>query len=153
MPRRTLLPVSIALLATLATAQQGNCRDVGPTIKPQELTAGPSTMCGSGGLAVTVGGVSYTSSMGFCPSFIDTIPEHGLPTPTVKLEGYYIYTYLDAKPVMRDYYECNGMWWWQSCDHDRGPLEIYRVDNSIAVECGREPPPAGGSNSDGGGAE
>lgn len=122
-------------VAQTAGSQARECPDVGPSLAPQTLQTGPNSPCGSQGLEVTIGGNTYSASQGFCPTFIDMIPEHGVTAPSVPLPGHYIVVVPDAKPVLRDYNRCSGFLFWFSCKHVNGPVEIYRVDNAVAMAC------------------
>ena len=138
---RIVAVVLTALLHMAASAAQTpntrvpECPDVGPSLASQTLQAGPNSPCGSQGLEVTIGGSKYSASQGFCPTFIDTIPEHGITSPSVPLPGHYITVVPDAKPVLRDYYKCSGFLFWFSCKHTDGPMEIYRVNDAIPTAC------------------
>lgn len=126
---------SVLLALAIGALPAQECPDVGTVTVPERLLAGPSTPCGIG-LEITIGGVTYTSQQGFCPSFVIIMPRHA--GPATKREGYR-YVLGNARDVLMQTYDCYGFIW-TSCQVSAPSKVINQVDNYVDVPC-REPAP------------
>ena len=131
MKHRSVVTLLLASFACHSVAQE--CPNLGSVPVPERLIAGPASICGIG-LEITIGGVSYTSQQGFCPTFVIFQPKHAVPA--IRRVGYR-YARGPSKDVWKQDYGCYG-WIWTACRASGPSRVITTVDSYIDIQC-REP--------------